>query len=77
MGTENNPLAQFLDVPGAKTTLPVSAAKAGFSTLSLSTKPGNISTTSTIKWAATTPSTTTCALSEFSAHRRRRPSGVP
>jgi CubicO group peptidase (beta-lactamase class C family) len=31
MGTENNPLAQFLDVPGAKTTLPVSAAKAGFS----------------------------------------------
>jgi CubicO group peptidase (beta-lactamase class C family) len=31
MSTENNPLAQFLDVPGAKTTLPVSAAKAGFS----------------------------------------------
>jgi CubicO group peptidase (beta-lactamase class C family) len=31
MSNANNPLAQFLDVPGAKTTLPVSAAKAGFS----------------------------------------------
>jgi CubicO group peptidase (beta-lactamase class C family) len=28
----DNPLAQFLDVPGAKTTLPVSAAKSDFST---------------------------------------------
>jgi len=31
MGTENNPLGQFLEVPGAKTALAVSAAKAGFS----------------------------------------------
>lgn len=31
MSNADNPLAQFLDVPGAKTTLPVSAAKAGFS----------------------------------------------
>ena len=31
MATENNPLEQFLAVPGAKTTLPVSAAKDGFS----------------------------------------------
>lgn len=30
MAPENNPLEQFLAVPGAKTTLPVSAAKDGF-----------------------------------------------
>ncbi len=32
MTAHDNPLAQFLAVPGAKTTLPVSAAKDGFST---------------------------------------------
>jgi len=31
VSTENNPLEKYLAVPGAKTTLPVSAAKAGFS----------------------------------------------
>ena len=32
MSTEaSNPLERFLEVPGAKTTLPVSAAKDGFS----------------------------------------------
>jgi hypothetical protein len=31
MSTENNSLGKFLEVPGAKTTLPVSAAKEGFS----------------------------------------------
>jgi len=31
MSTQDNPLATFLEVPGAKTTLPVSAAKEGFS----------------------------------------------
>ena len=32
MSTQESPLATCLEVPGAKTTLPVSAAKDGFST---------------------------------------------
>ncbi|MBL0381202.1 MAG: hypothetical protein JKP90_16365 [Desulfofustis sp. PB-SRB1] len=54
----DNPLAKYLEIPGAKTTLPISSANRPFPWIS-SRMHGNGLAISITNWEATTPSTTT------------------